>query len=411
VLWLRFHIVILFSFIAMSFPSLAGKSNLPFYQDPFDMAAGSASLTRASRDGRLYSNPALLPVGGGFHRWIGFRLSAWVNQGACELAANPCPLSVGSSATESTTESTESGNPLDGFTRKPIGAGFSSAFSWITSLYGMSLILPGTLNIDLNATKIGKSGFYELDAEIDYYAGLQTGFAVRSPLRWLYFGVAPKAIINSNPTVSLKLADVSISDPEALAKTTNEIQQTLLDGLVPKLGVGADLGVFMLFQGSHVDYSLALKSDDVGSTALNKVNFDLGSLAGAKKSSGGTEDPAEATVPSAESGTTAFKEVRSIGTGLTFHTKGDQIHLSLDYRDLDNVYEEPLFKRVYAGVKLTLRSYVGLAAGIAHGYVTYGAELDFIFLKVNVASFAREMSKKPGLRPRRYFMFSINSGF
>ena len=50
-----------------------GFTNLPAYVHPFDLAGGGSIMTRATRDGILFANPAELPVAGIGFRWFGVK--------------------------------------------------------------------------------------------------------------------------------------------------------------------------------------------------------------------------------------------------------------------------------------------------------------------------------------------------
>ena len=97
------------------------------------------------------------------------------------------------------------------------------------------------------------------------------------------------------------MIEIPLLDPGQLQSLIDD-PNSLKDQLQFGSGVGADMGALFWFRGYHIDYSLALKVDDVGSTKLD--------------------------------GRSPFKEVQSIGLGLAIHNSVDVIHLSLDYRDI-----------------------------------------------------------------------------
>src|SRR5262245_37670234 len=66
--------------------AVARKTNEPIYEDPFDIGSGGASLTRASKEGMIFSNPALLPLGSKTFRWLGFTLSLLANKESIDTA-------------------------------------------------------------------------------------------------------------------------------------------------------------------------------------------------------------------------------------------------------------------------------------------------------------------------------------
>lgn len=58
-----------------------------------------------------------------------------------------------------------------------------------------------------------------------------------------------------------------------------------------------------------------------------------------------------------------------------------------------------------------LRTYIGLAAGVYHGYPSAGIELDLLLMRLGVSTYTREFGDHPGVDPRRIVMGSISTGF
>ena len=83
---MRKILLILLALAAPATTALARKTNQPIYEDPFDIGAGGASLTRASKDGMIFSNPALLPQGGKFFRWVGTTFTLLSNKESIDTA-------------------------------------------------------------------------------------------------------------------------------------------------------------------------------------------------------------------------------------------------------------------------------------------------------------------------------------
>ncbi|MEZ4743717.1 MAG: hypothetical protein R3B45_14950 [Bdellovibrionota bacterium] len=369
--------------------AIARKTNEPFYQEPFDLAAGGASLTRASRAGRIFSNPALMSYGGGFSLWIGSTTSIFVNDGICELAGSSCPVSADDGSAES-----ESSDILQLAFKKPFRLGLSQSFAMIFNHIGFSVFSRN--EIDLNAKKVGPSGTPSVAFSMESYSGLQVAAATRSPMRWLSLGGAVRGIIASEPELELGLEVLDQLQGEG---SQEFFQQQMQERFTPVLGYGFDIGTLFFAQGRHVDYSLAVKVDDVGNTKLTPQSGLFGATA---ESSPEEQEPVE--------NIKEFKQVVSSGLGFTLHTGMDQLHLSIDYRDLLDAYNDPLFKKIYIGAKATLRQYLGLAMGLHHGYSSAGVELNFLLVQISLITYARELSDKPGLDPRRYYMLSFSMG-
>ena len=79
-------------------PMIQAKGSSPIYEDPFDVGSGGASLTRASQAGMIFSNPALIPYGPGFHRWFGNESNVLIGKDSVDFAKS---LQSGSGGGES----------------------------------------------------------------------------------------------------------------------------------------------------------------------------------------------------------------------------------------------------------------------------------------------------------------------
>lgn len=383
--------------LAISTPAYARKTNQPVYQDPFDLGAGGASLTRASKDGRVFANPALLPYGGKFHYWGGSSFSILANKESIDTARDLFGQASGSSSGggeesgaegDDDTATAENSKLMDRALEHPVRVGWGSSLSWITSHFGLSVF--SRLEMDLRAREFGETGFPEAHFQAESYHGVVLGTALRTPWRWLSVGAAAKMIYGSEPNLRVQLTDTDsisqMSDPSLRQDLSNH-----------KTGIGGDLGVLMFFQGQHVDWSFAAKVDDIGDTKFSGGQVEENAADAA--AAGGSHNDLE-----------SFKQVMSAGAGLTFHTGSDAFHLALDYRDMTNAYGEKSFKKVYAGAKLLLRTYVGVSAGYYQGYPTYGAEVDFIVLRLAGTYYTRELGESPGVDPRRIYMFTLSAG-
>jgi hypothetical protein len=410
-------LVLILMSLFLSTPAFARKTNQAVYQDPFDLGAGGASLTRASKDGRVHANPALLPYGGKFHYWGGLSNSVLTNKESVDIARDLFKQASGSgggsdsapaeetpaedgSETEATGGNAQAGELMDKALAAPIRVGWGLSLAWVTRLFALSVF--SRLEMDLRAREFGQTGFPEAHFQGESYHGVLLGTGVRTPFRWLSFGVAGKYVYGSEPDLRIQLTDTDsisqMSDPKLIQ-----------DLSAHKVGTGADLGMLMFFQGPTVDFSLAGKVEDVGNTKFVAASGKAGALASEDAEA---EAAAEGTgsEPSKNNSLEEFKQVVSVGTGLTFHTGSDALHLALDYRDILNAYGEKPFKKVYAGAKVLLRTYVGLSAGYYQGYPTYGAEFDLILVRLAGTYYTRELGDSPGVDPRRIYMVTVSAG-
>ncbi len=334
----------------------ARKTNQQVYEEPFDQAAGGASLTRASQEGVMFANPALLPYGGKFHRWLGSQFSVIAAAQSVEFAQEV--MGGGGDGGD------DPSAIVDAAFNNPIHFGFASTIAYITNNFGLGVF--GRFEPDVQARRFGDSGVPQINVTAEAYSGAVTSFALR-PLSWLSLGVTAKYLYVGEPDIAVALTDEQrvaelTSDPDALAAAASFGQ-----------GMGFDAGLLLFAQGHWLDYRLALKVDDVGDTAFT------GSQA-------------------------AFKQTLHAGLGVTLHNAVDALHLSVDYRDILGAYDEHAFKRLYLGAKLLLRSYVGLAAGVYQGYPTYGVRFDLLLMKIGATVYGRELGDSPGANPRNLYV-------
>ncbi len=360
----------IFYFLAIVFYSeisYAEKTNNSVYEDPFDIASGGAALTRATQSGILFQNPAQLPYGGKFLRWLGLRTTLILGKESVDLAQSM--VKSGSSSTES--------NPsafIDRVLNNPIHAGSATAISFLTNNGGIGLFY--RVEPDIVAERYTKTGLPGIALTSEAYAGGLASLAFRTPFRWLSLGVTGKYLLVSEKYLTVDLSDMSSIDN--LAK--NNGQEESLAAL--KTGIGFDAGMLLFFQGPWVDIRIAAKVDDFGDT---------------KFSGGGTPE--------------SFKQTLHGGAALTFHNDNDAIHLEVNERDILQAYGEPTFKRTYLGAKILLRGYLGLGAGLYQGFPSYGAEIDLIIMRLTATYYRRELSNGPGLNSRGIYQLSLTSGF
>ena len=343
-------------------PALAKKTNQTVYEEPFDIAGGGSSLTRSTQEGVLFSNPALLPYGGNFHRWLGYKFNLLAGSESLKFVRNSV---VGN-------KSTETNAIADQAFKTPIHFGTSFAFSWLTNNFGMATFY--RLEPDLRARKVGENGIPELRAQNEAYAGGIGGFGARLS-NWLSLGVAGKYIYKSESDNS-----VSISDQEAIK---NASKGTGVGQLVSYgHGVGYDAGMLLFLKSDYLDLRVAGKIDDVGGTKFT-----------------GTQDP--------------FLQTLSAGVAITFHNNVDALHLSADIRDIKKAYGESIYKRSYMGVKLVLREHIGFATGLYQGYPAYGAVIDLFLFRVAASYYGREYGthESIGVEARHNYIFSFAMGF
>ena len=355
--------------ILVTEPAFARKTSQPILQDPFDTAAGGASLTRAARQSVILANPALMPYGAKFHRWIGTQFGVLANKDSIEFLQSM--VNGGSNDAEGEEEAGDTATALiDKVFDTPIHAGFFNITSYIINNFGLALF--GSSVIDIQAREFGDTGMPEVRFGMDLYVGGAGGFAVQT-FKWLSLGLTAKYLMVAEPSIGVSLVDqeqiASLSDPSALQELASYGR-----------GMGYDAGALVFLQGSAVDFRFALKVEDVGNTSFT-----------------GTQAP--------------FLQTINAGTSLTLHSNKDALHLAVDFRDMQAAYDEHWFKRVYAGARLVMRQYIGLAYGLYQGWPSYGVRLDLLVMKLGATVHTKELGSYPGENPRSIYQVYLMSGF
>ena len=343
------------------------------YEDPFDLGGGGAVLTRGTQEAMLVSNPSLLPYGGKFFRWLGSKTVFGTAKETTDLISK---LASGEDVTQSEDSESSEGGIIDTILGAPLHLYTSQSFSFITNNGGFSVF--NTTEPDLKFWKMGDpiegTGIPMLVLKTEVYSGAVLSLASRTPWEWMSVGVSAKYILKNEGTTRISLADTDAS----------KVQKAFQESVSPSQGwsgTGTDASMLIFLQGRHVDFRLTSVVKNVGGMTLKSIS-------------------GEETLP----------QITNIGLGLTLHTSSDAIHFSLDYRDLDNVNKQELFKRVYMGSKFLLTNILGVSAGYYHGNPSYGLQLDLYFLRIALSQFTKEYGNNPGVDSRNIILFSLSAG-
>lgn len=350
--------------VGISTEAYARKTNQAVYEEPFDLAAGGASLTRASREGVMFANPAIMPHGEQFFRWLGVQTSVVAARESVAFAQSMAGGGQGNAGADEIIDQVL----VD---KTPIHFGTTTALSFITNNFGIGAF--ARLEPDIYGEQYGVGGTPAIHVSAEAYSGGVGSFAFK-PLSWLSLGVTAKYLYVAEPDIELSLTDQS-----AIQNLTNN-PQSLQEAASFGSGIGTDAGLLVFLQGHTVDWRFALKVDDIGDTQFS-----------------GTQAP--------------FLQTIHTGAAVTFHGSQNALHLSLDYRDVLNAYEEKTFKKVYAGAKLMLFERLGLAAGLYQGIPTVGARIEALFLKFGLTAYGREMGETVGERQRNLYVAHFSVGF
>ena len=359
-------------FVVICGISIAGRATArgpaPVYEDPFDISAGGASLTRASQAGMIFSNPALIPYGPGFHRWWGNETTLVIGKDSVDFAKS---LQGGSSSSSDSGQSSQV-EFINNIMETPLHAGVLNNFAYINRFFGLSVFNRG--EVDISAQKYGDTGLPAIRFRAESYQGVGLSAASLALTRAISVGVTAKYLYIGEPDLQIDL-----TDQEAIK---NLQSSSGLKSLVSmNSGIGYDAGLLFFSQGFNHDYRMALKVDDFGGTKLN-----------------GDGDIKE------------LKQIYSLGLGYTLHSGVDALHLSADYRDVQNAYEEEMFRRVRMGAKILIRNHIGFGVGYYDGWPSYGLELDAWVVRLTAAYYTRELGSKPGIDPRPIYALGFTMG-
>ena len=84
--------------------------------------------------------------------------------------------------------------------------------------------------------------------------------------------------------------------------------------------------------------------------------------------------------------------------------------MSVDYRDLGKALGQKSFHQLYAGVKVVIGNFIGLAVGRYQGFLSMGVRLDLYLLQVGVTKYTREYGSYLGEKQREIFMLYVATG-
>lgn len=345
------------------------KTNQAVYEEPFDIAAGGAALTRASQEGVMFANPALMPYGEKAFRWFGSEFALLATKNSYNELQSLTGRKKGPSKEGQEAED-DNRNYFDQVFDNPLHFGATSTISLITNNFGIGTF--ARFEPDIAGQRHNETGIPEFRARAEGYTGMVASAAGRLT-NWLSLGVTGKYLYKVEPDIIIDLADVN-----KVQEIRND-PSSIRDQVTAGQGTSLDAGALVFLQGQKVDYRLAMKIDDIGDTQFS-------------------EDQRP------------FRQAYHAGIGLTFHNAVDSLHLSLDFRDITGVYQEPLPLRIYAGAKVIFRNFIGLAAGLYQGYPTFGVRLDLMLVKLGFSVYGRELGEYLGDAPRTIYLAYLGFG-
>lgn len=357
-IWKICLVTLLFAEIS---PVFAKNSSELVYTEPFDLAAGGTTLTRATQEGIVFANPALLPLGAATIRWVGLEAGFMLDRDLAEKG----------SASVKSAPDTSDPDFVDTLFSRSLHFGQNLSLSLLNKNFAFTIF--DRLELDVEGSRYDNGGLPQINVSGEAYAGAMATTALQ-PVHWFSLGVTGKYLYMAEPNIQIPITD------EARIKTLTEDSSSLRDELKYGKGTGADVGGLFLLQSNYVDLSLGLKVEDVGGTRLTNE---------------------QKTLP----------QTNNVGLGLAFHGTTSVLHLSADYRDVSNAYREKKFKKIYLGARLMLWQWVGLAAGLYQGIPTFGIRLDAFFIKFGATAYGRELGTYPGDQQRNVVTIYTSIGF
>lgn len=332
------------------------RTHQPLYQNPFDLASGGSSITRATQEGSFFVNPSLPAFGLGLHRWTFARTQVHVGDALARTAYeaysdqgsdNPVPAQLLQKAITS-----------------PVHVGHDTAAGYINRF--ASIVGFSNVRADLNIRRFGDAGAPHVRVRAYGVGGGGLGLSYAFG-QFLAVGISTKYIEIANVTENVSLT--AIQNPESLPQTAANL-------LKRGQGLSHDAGLTLQLRSKVVDLRLASTVHDLGGTLLGP-DID------------------------------AYPQTIGAGIGLTLHSRKHALHCSGDLRDVLAAYGEHWTYRSYAGCKILIYEWVGLGAGLSQGYPTAGAIIDLPFSRFELGTYTREVGQEAGVEGRSVVFFAM----
>jgi hypothetical protein len=154
---------------------------------------------------------------------------------------------------------------------------------------------------------------------------------------------------------------------------------TRLQGALKRgYGISTDVGITLQKRTKTFDVRLGLVGRDLGNTRFT------GNVA-------------------------AWKQTFGVGVGLTLHTADSALHCAVDLRDVLVAYGEHWTRRAFTGCRALMARWFGVAAGVHHGYPSFGGILNLYIMRLEAGTYSREMGTQVGSNPRRVYFLALGS--
>lgn len=334
------------------------RKSAPLYENPFDLSAGGASLTRSTQEGVFFSNPSLPALGSGFLRWIYGRTAIHFGADAVDLGREVYQKKkAGTLKVDSTL--------VEKLLKTPIHVGNDLTLGFVTAFGGLSAFQ--TLRTDIEGRQFGSQGLPEVRTRADAAVGV-AALAAMPVGDTLGVGVSVKPSYAAETAENISLSDFSGAGAKQML---SDIKANTRYGL----GISVGLGSTVQLRSDNFDVRIAATVDDLGQTKFS-------------------------------SGVSSWKQTINAGIGIIPHTRGSAIHCAADLRDLQRAYGEHWTRRFRAGCKLLLLSRIGFGAGYYQGWPSYGIVANLVLMRLEAGSYTREFGSEAGTRGRRVYFFA-----
>jgi hypothetical protein len=332
------------------------RTHQPIYQNPFDLASGGASLTRATQEGSFFVNPSLPAFGHGLHRWVFARTQLHMGDAPARAAYDAYAKQ---GASKPVTE-----DLVQRALSSPVHLGHDTAFGYINRYISTAAF--SNVRADLAVRKFGDAGIPQV--RVRAYGvgggGLGASFALG---QFVAIGASSKYLEVAQAADNISIADVQ--DSKALASS--------LSGILKRgSGISNDGSVTFQLRSRRVDLRIAATVTDIGNTQL-----------------GSKLEP--------------YRQAYNGGIGLTFHGRDHAAHCGADLRDVLAAYGEHWTFRSYAGCKVLFYEIVGIGGGLSQGYPTAGLILDLPMSRLEVGYYTREVGSQIGIEGRSIYIFAL----
>ncbi|KAB8029161.1 hypothetical protein [Fluviispira multicolorata] len=181
-------------------------------------------------------------------------------------------------------------------------------------------------------------------------------------------------------------ADLKISALNVESQISNSSLKSIIENSMKQgSGIGADIGMLLVLHKES-------------STQIGLVYRNLGMQY-------------RWVVPEGASAPTSEPTVLDAGFKTSFGTKKSRVALFADMRDIANVENTDVGKRMHFGIEYSFLNSFGIMTGINQGYSTFGAFVSTKIIKVEGGVYTEEIGERVGTLPSQRFFGRIVFGW